>query len=816
MTTTAPRTPPPPHGPRRWTAVLLVVLLCAVSLVPLTAVASGGTADAEPALSARSVPDVTVPPVRQIAAQSNGSTTNESGATPVRHRDPRGLSEQGDLSELEQALADLLVSDLNESSVAIDRGEYDRARSIIGDRYDAVLERYVRVTRETPEQRDDTEQFRSTRDEQSAFVDTVRTYRERRTEYDRAKQDGDEGRARELARELNTLAAEAEQRSERLSREYDALGAGSGRDFSVAKQSVSDVQQNISAEQAVIRETEFVETSISVTDVGGGGSFVDPVVVSGTVVDENGTLLANRTVRIAINGTNAETETDGNATFSVLYRPVTDGLGEQNLTVEYAPRVDSIYLGSQTTASAVIRQNTPTLAIDDATTRARFGDRVVVSGTVAVNRHPAAGVPLNVSVDDVVVGQVTSDDLGAFRFEGTLPAAVDSGAQQLSVAYPFENRALAPNRTTTPITVGPTRTSMTVDGRQAALESLAISGRLLTADGRPVPGQPVYVFIAGRRRPSPSSRRLGAARSTPTSGSRRPLPVAQPLSWASCSRGTAPTSNRLARSSVSRSSKPVREAAVVELETGAAPATAVGPGRVVETVLPVAAVVVAAVAAVVGVSAAPSGVRPTPSVVPSSESLDPSPPSSSTVSACAASCRPPGSARRSSSSASSFPSASPSPCFGGVGALRRRPVAAPTRPLPRRRLPLRLSARTNSRDSSSTSPGAVSTRMTPVSPSSTRISAPGSACRRDTRFPTRGPTVGSPPPARRGSTTLTASGSVHSPSGTNRRCSGPANSRSTRRPPRSPRHGISSNPSEASQRRCLTRTGASPRTAIRS
>ena len=470
MTPTAPRTPPP-DGPRRWTVVVLVALLCAVSLAPLAAAASGGTADAESALSARSVSDATAPPVRQIAVPSNDSSaTNESGATPVRHRDPRGLSEQGDLSELERALADLLASNLNESSVAIDRGEYDRARSIIGDRYDSVLERYVRVTRETPEQRDDTEQFRSTRDEQSGFVDTVRTYRERRTEYDRAKQDGDEGRARELARELNTLAAEAEQRSERLSREYDALGTDSGRDFSVAKQSVSDVRQNISAEQAVIRETEFVETSISVTDVGGGGSFVDPVVVSGTVVDENGTLLANRTVRIAVSGTDVETETDGNATFSVQYRPITDGLGEQNLTVEYAPRIDSIYLGSQTTASAVIRQNTPTLAIDDATTRVRFGDRVAVSGSVAVDRRPAAGVPLNVSVDDVVVGQVTSDDFGEFRFEGALPAAVDSGTQQLSVAYPFENRALAPNRTTTPITVGSTRTSMTVDGRQAALE----------------------------------------------------------------------------------------------------------------------------------------------------------------------------------------------------------------------------------------------------------------------------------------------------------------------------------------------------------
>lgn len=493
MTTTAPRTPSPSGGLRRWTAVLLVFCLCTISLTPFVVAPASGEAPETPATP--SLADATGPTAWQVATPSNESNeTNRS----IRHRDPRGLSEDGDLSELERSLANRLASSLNESSVAIDQGQYDRARSILGDRYDTVLERYVRVTRETPERRDDTRQFHSTRNEQSAFVETVSTYRERRVEYDRAKRAGDEGRARELARELNELAVEAEERNERLSREYDGLGDESGRDFSVAKQSLSNVQRNISAEQAVIREAEFVETALDVTGVGGGGSFVDPVRISGRLVDETGVPLANQSVRIAINDTEVETETDADAVFSVAYRPVTDGLGEQSLTVEYVPRTDSVYLGSRATATAVIAQSTPTLTIDDSSTRARFGDRVVVSGSVAVSDRPAAGVPLNVSVGDVFVGKATSDDVGDFRFEGSLPASVDSGAQQLWVAYPFEGRALAPNRTSTPFAVGSTRTRLSVDGKQAALESLAVAGRLRTSDGRPVAGQQVTVYVAGQ------------------------------------------------------------------------------------------------------------------------------------------------------------------------------------------------------------------------------------------------------------------------------------------------------------------------------
>jgi hypothetical protein len=480
--------------------VLLVVLLCTVSLSPLTAVAVSEPADGGVAASTQPVSAGAGAAASQVTTPANETAVdNESETEPVRHRDPRGLVEEGDLSELERALANLLASSLNESSVAIDRGEYERARSVLGDRYDSVLERYVRVTRETPEQRDDSAQFRSTRDEQSAFVDTVRTYREKRNEYDQAKRAGDESRARELARELNALAADAEQRNERLSDEYDTLGRQSETDFTTAKQSISNVQRNISAEQAVIRKAEFVETSLDVTGVGGGGSFVDPIVVSGTLVDETGTLLANRTVLIAVNGTEVETETDGNAGFAVSYRPVTDGLGEQRLTIEFLPRADSIYLGSQARARAVVTQSTPTVSIDDAPRSTRFGDRVVVSGSVAVDGRPATSVPLNVSIGDVRIGQLTSGELGDFRFEGSLPVSVDRGDQQLWVGYPFEDRALAPNRTATPIEVRTTETELTVDGRQAALESLAVAGRLLTSDGRSIAGQQVFIYVAGQQ-----------------------------------------------------------------------------------------------------------------------------------------------------------------------------------------------------------------------------------------------------------------------------------------------------------------------------
>jgi hypothetical protein len=475
----------------------VVALLCTTTLAPLApTVAASSSADRATGVAV-SATDV---PAQQLDPPPNSNETDADNQTYdrlTRHRDPRQVSEQGNLTALERHFQSLLASRLQQSTVEIDRNQLDRARALLGDEYDVVLRRYVTVADESPGRNDDASHFASAKTEQELFVEQVEAYRETRSEYELAKQVGNESRARILARELNVLANETAGSHDRLSTAYEALESDSDIDFSESKAIVTSIQQNISTEQAIIRETEFVRTNFETTSVSGGSSFTDPIRISGVLVDANGNPFENDVVRIVVNGTEIVTETDASGAFSVAYRPVTDGVGQQTLTVEYRPAIDDLYLGTNATVSATITQVVPTVSVAQTSTAARFGYPVSVTGSVDVDGRAVDGVPLSVSVDETVIGSVETDENGTYAFEGTLPADVTAGNQTISVGFPFEERALAPVRTTAPLRVTETETELAVDGVQTTFESVLVSGTMTTVEGRPVPAVPVEVSIAG-------------------------------------------------------------------------------------------------------------------------------------------------------------------------------------------------------------------------------------------------------------------------------------------------------------------------------
>lgn len=490
---------PPLRRPVIRSLVLLTVvaLLCTTALAPLVPTVAASSSTDRATGVAVSATDV---PAQQLDPPPNSNETDTDNQTSdrlTRHRDPRQVSEQGNLTALERHFQSLLASRLQQSTVEIDRNQLDRARSLLGEEYDVVLRRYVTVADESPGRDDDASHFESAKTEQELFVEQVEAYRETRAEYEQAKQVGNESRARILARELNVLANETAGSHDRLSTEYEALESDSGIDFSESRATVTSIQQNISTEQAIIRETEFVRTNFETSSVSGGNSFVDPIRISGVLVDANGNPFANDVVRIVVNGTEIMTETDASGAFSVAYRPVTDGVGQQTLTVEYRPAVDDLYLGTNATVSATITQVVPTVSVTQTSTAARFGDPVSVTGSVDVDGRAVDGVPLSVSVDETVIGSVETDETGTYTFEGTLPADVTAGNQTISVGFPFEERALAPVWATAPLRVAETETELSVDGRQTTFESVLVSGTMTTAEGRPVPAVPVEVSIAG-------------------------------------------------------------------------------------------------------------------------------------------------------------------------------------------------------------------------------------------------------------------------------------------------------------------------------
>jgi len=115
---------------------------------------------------------------------------------------------------------------------------------------------------------------------------------------------------------------------------------------------------------------------------------------------------------------------------------------------------------------------------------------------VTVDGQPVDGIPVVADVAGQRVGRATTNDEGAVRVDGPLPATVPAGDQELRVAVPLRDRAIAAADEQVPTTVDETGTALNVTGERRGSEA-TVSGRLITDDGRPVDGQQVQLSRNG-------------------------------------------------------------------------------------------------------------------------------------------------------------------------------------------------------------------------------------------------------------------------------------------------------------------------------
>ena len=110
----------------------LLVLLLVATVLP-----------AQAAVSATDAAQFTSTPerVETVPLARNNST--------VHHENPDDVRSEEDISRLEGWLAGRLSSRLGGSSVQIEQGQYQKARSVLGDDYNGLLSKYVEVTGQT-------------------------------------------------------------------------------------------------------------------------------------------------------------------------------------------------------------------------------------------------------------------------------------------------------------------------------------------------------------------------------------------------------------------------------------------------------------------------------------------------------------------------------------------------------------------------------------------------------------------------------------------------------------------------------------------
>jgi hypothetical protein len=420
----------------------------------------------------------------------------------VRHERRDRLDETGDQTALKRWLASSLSSQLEGSFIQLEQGEYERARSLLGDSYRKDLGKYVEVAGNTDDESDDQagEEFDEAQDQQDEYVTAVQQYRTTYREYEEAKRAGNETRARELARDLNDLQARIQQTGANLTASYDTLSSITAVDLSQANQTVTNTTGNITAQQREVRHATFTNTTLTITQRTATASFLKPVRLHGKLTAANGTRLADRQIVVRLSERTVRTRTTANGSFRVSLRPTLLPLGRQPVLIRYVPRASAVYLGTNTTVPVNIIQTTPTVSLSRTPSTVAFNETVAVDGRVHAANVSAGGVPVQVAIGDTVLETTRTRANGRFTVRTPLPADVPAGEQSVHVTLPLADQALAPANASATVTVTSTPTQLSVTQPNTTDEptTVTLQGTLTTLAGAAVAEESIQVRVANR------------------------------------------------------------------------------------------------------------------------------------------------------------------------------------------------------------------------------------------------------------------------------------------------------------------------------
>lgn len=441
----------------------------------------------------------------QLDSGDGGGVVAQEGESPpepannsTQHEHPDEASEQGDTDQLRSWLHTQLSQQLRDSTVKLSEGEYEQARSVIGDDYNDMLSKYVEVEGETSGGESTAAEFEEAQDEQTEYVDTVASYRDTLEAYQEAKAEGNETRARELARNLSRQADRVESLSGNLTESYDTIENRTGVTLADEEAIIRNTTRNISEQQREIVAAEFIQTSLRVAASGELVSFSEPLRMTGWVQNETGAPVRNESATILVGEHSYAVDLDEEGRFEILYRPIRLRVDSTAITVRYRPRDSSPYLGSNTTVPVSVEQTTPSVAVTLNRSEAGYGDVVRVTSTVMVGEQAVPGVRVGLALGNRSVGTAAITDAGTMTRLIRIGAGVPAGAQSVAATAGWSEAAIGRAQATTDLTVVETPTTLDLSARVDG-DRVRITGRLQTTDGDPIPGQTVDVAVTDQQ-----------------------------------------------------------------------------------------------------------------------------------------------------------------------------------------------------------------------------------------------------------------------------------------------------------------------------
>ncbi|WP_239642108.1 hypothetical protein [Natrinema versiforme] len=458
-----------------------------IALVVVSMAGTSGAVLTDPAVAADG------DDIQRVVIQQ--STADEEQNETPSHRNPDSYSEGGNIEGVENWLTDQLTSQLGDGAIQLSEGEYELANEYVGEEYRDRLSQYADVAGQT-EGESLEEDFEEAGENQSRLSEAVADYRETKEEYEAAREAGNEERARELARELETLANEIETLGGSVRESYDEIEAATGANLSESDAAVEEVNNDIQTEQETVREQQFEETELTLEPERTDISFTEPLIAAGELRTADGNPIANEEIQLAIGNHSERVATDSAGRFTLEYRPANESLSTDELEVQYVPETQSTYLGDETTVNVSIEQSEPAVSLNEASNEVSYGEEATVVGEVTVDGVPVDGVTLAVVLEGERIGTAEVQN-GIFGTSATIPASVENGDQDLRVRLPFEEQALAAAADATTVTVRETESALSVEATSVGERELMVNGTLATAGGDGVASQTVQFRIDG-------------------------------------------------------------------------------------------------------------------------------------------------------------------------------------------------------------------------------------------------------------------------------------------------------------------------------
>ncbi|ELZ77950.1 hypothetical protein C455_09713 [Haloferax larsenii JCM 13917] len=490
-------------------ACLFAVLVGGLVAAPVV----GAVGAVGPATPADGAPTVATEPRSLVAgselaqvepAESTNNSTANASATPPQHEKPDRVEGDRDL----QALQSWLQGRMNEYVLEC-TGELNATQEALcaqrNESYPQWVSQYVTLSEQTDTERDDqtAQAYDEVRRTQQRYSNQTRQFEDLRVAYETARENGNETRARELARRLVDLAGELNGTSATLQTTVRAVGNNTSTDVTPV---VEELDQQTTAQVAAaeeIRERELTDTRLSVSLNRTRIGFARPVRVRGVLRDETGSAVANQSIRVRVGGQLFSAETDGTGQFSLAYRPVLLSADATNLSVAYVPQDSSVYLGSADSHAVTVEQVTATTTVEADTQTVSYGESVSVTTTVAVDGVPVSDAPLDLRATGFdrnrsTVGdsyELVTGDEGVASVSLVLDSNASIGAQTLAVGGSNDTAVAIPAATTT-VTVEPTATDLDVAVEDRNESTVVVAGTLATSRGTPIPNRTV-AFVVG-------------------------------------------------------------------------------------------------------------------------------------------------------------------------------------------------------------------------------------------------------------------------------------------------------------------------------